>query len=361
MDYSAFKAKAVVDWIDVEVKTAKRTQQQWIQKDLRHILDLPDRAKDIWVEPVSPGSGGASCVFRVRLHDALANSYGELKSIMEALAARKPFAAPPKVHAIEVAVDFYAKGQANAAALADLTERLQTGIAARGNPRQFDPTIGSKGRNVYLAARCTGEDKRGNDYWLAADADAMDSALNLHIGNKGSKERRIQGDDICWQVYFKRTDKAGIPLPADEQRARAEFTLQGAALTGRGITDLGSLKGFRFEILADLLHFRRLKPIEEIVEGMNPFAAYAVRNLWHNGNGTVTTWPLGWLAHRRDKRTGQPRKAVDRKHSVHTVADDDLNRTVRKSLAALSRRFPHKIGKKNRAASRRHKGLREES
>jgi hypothetical protein len=361
MNYSGFKANAVVDWIDIEITTAVPTQQRWIRRDLRRILCLAEGARDIWVEPINPGPGGVSCVFRIRLHDAPANSYGELERIMGALAQGKPFAARPKVHAIEIAVDFYGKGQANIAALPDLTEQLQTGIAARGNPRQFDPGIGSKGRNAYLSERCTGEDKRGTDYWLAADANAIDPALVLNIGNKGDQQRCIQGDDICWRVYFKRTDKGGMPLPPDEQRARAEFTLQGAELTGRGITDLDSLSGYRFERLADLLHFRRLKPLEQIVEGMNPFAAYAVRHLWGSRSGSVTTWSLGLRAHRRDRRTGQPRTPDDRKHSVHTEADDDLNRKVRKSLAALSHQFPHKIGKGIRPISRSHKGLRGET
>lgn len=353
MDYCAFKAKAVVDWIELEITTVTPTQHQWIQQDLRRILDLPEGAEDIWVEPVNPGAGKVSNVFRVRLHDAPANSYGELERIMNALAQRKPFAAPPQIRTIEIAVDFYARGQAKAPALIDLTKRLQTSIIARGNPRQFDPTIGSTGRNVYLAERCTGEDEHENDYWAAPDAKEIDPALSLRIGNKG--------DDICWQIYFKRTDKGGVPLPSNEHRARAEFTLQGAALAESGLTNLASLKGYRYEKLSKHLRFGSLNPLAKIVEGMNPFAAHAVRLLWERGGGSVTTWPLGLRAYRKDGRTGQPREPENRKHSVHTEADDDLNRKVRKSLAALSHRFPHKIGKKIRPISRSHKRSRGET
>ncbi|WP_439683256.1 hypothetical protein [Cupriavidus oxalaticus] len=314
MDYSAFKARAVVDWIDIEITTEVPTQQQWIQDDLRRILDLPDSAKEIWVEPVNPGRGVASCVFRIRLHDAPANSYSELERIMGALAKRKPFAAPSQVRAIEVAVDFYAKGQANELNLIRLTKRLQTSIIARGNPRQFDP---STRLNVYLTDR--------------PGANEINPALSLRIGNKG--------DDISWQVYFKRTDKGGVPLPSGDQRARAEFTLQGAALAESGLTELASLKGYRFEQLSGHLRFGNLKRLGRIVEDMNPFAAYAVRRLWESHNGSVTAWPLGWRAYRLDRQKGLPRKAVDRKQTSHAEADYDLNRRVRRTLSELSGKF----------------------
>ncbi|KAI3590139.1 hypothetical protein D9X30_5722 [Cupriavidus sp. U2] len=309
MNYSAFKVKAVVDWIELEITTEVHTQQQWIQHDLRRILDLPEGAKDTWVEPVNPGPGGVSCMFRIRFHDAPANSYGELERIMDALAARKSFAAPPNVHAIEVAADFYAKGQAKELDLVSLTKRLQTTIIARGNPRQFDPAIGGNRPGTL----------------------DLDPRLNLRIGNKG--------DDISWQVYYKRTDKGGVSLSSGDQRARAEFTLRGAALAESGLTDFASLKGYRFEVLSDNLRFGDLKPLDRIVEDMNAFAAYAVRHLWSNSNGSVTTWPVGWRAHRVDRRKGLPRKVVDRKQTSHAEADYDLNRRVRRSLSDLSGRF----------------------
>lgn len=137
MDYSAFKAKAVVDWIEVEITTAAPTQHQWIQQDLRRILDLPDKANEIWVEPVNAGPGGVTCVFRIRLHDGPANSYAELDRIMAALAQAKPLVAQPQLHAIEIAVDFYAREQKGAPALIDLTKQLQASIIARGNLSSF--------------------------------------------------------------------------------------------------------------------------------------------------------------------------------------------------------------------------------
>lgn len=229
---------------------------------------------------------------------------------MAALAQAKPLVAQPQLHAIEIAVDFYAREQKGAPALIDLTKQLQASIIARGNPRQYDPATR---RNLYLGPA------------------ELDPALNLRIGNKG--------DDLYWQVYFKRTDKGGASLPSSEQRARAEFTMQGARLAACGLTDLASLNGYRFEDLSEYLRFGDIKPLDQIVEGMNPFAACAVRDLWESHNGSVTSWPLGWRAYRRDRQKDLPRKLVDRKQSSHVVADHDLNRKVRRSLLGLSGLF----------------------
>lgn len=328
---NSYRTQAVIDWIKLTITVQNRTQFQWVQFALHDILNLPVTAKPVRVDAEDAGPGGAANRFTFSLHDKHANNYGELVRIMAELAQKLPFSAPPEIAGVEVSLDFYSR-RGDATDLLNLTRRLQTTIAPPGNPlqanssaRQFDPVIGRKGRNRFL----NGLQK-------------IDPNLNLRIGNKG--------DPIAWQLYFKRTDNNRQAIVPSAYRARAEFTIAGAELAkyllddcgNKNIVRLADLQSFRFERLARLLHFRRLKSIEEITAGKSACFRYAIVQAGERARDCLVLYPFGNLAYRLDARTGKPRNRglpMPLKYNQHSIADDELNRLVRNNLTRLSDRF----------------------
>jgi hypothetical protein len=308
----AFKVSACIDWIELTITTRSPTQFQHLQSKLRRVLNLPESAKEIFVDPINAGAGGVSNRFEITLHDAHANSYQELNRIMVELSDKFPFASPPEITGIEVAIDFYSRSNSTAE-LREMTRRLQTHLAAHGNARQFDPTV----KKVRFLA---------ND-------NRTDPAQMLYVGNKG--------EPITHQIYFKQTDHNQKPITPSEWRARAEFTLRGTALADFGLNYLSDLRAFRFERMAGRLHFRILKPLAALTAGKCREFTCAVERMWSQINDNVAGLPLGWLKYGRYPN-GKPRyggRGKEVAYNRHTVADAELNALVRKKLAQLSKTF----------------------
>lgn len=322
---AAYRTSAVIDWIEVAVTLESETQFRYIQSKLQSILEL-DRPP--YVKALNPGAGGAANRFVIYLHDTHAAALHELERIMTALALHHPFAAPPEVTSIELAVDFYPKH--DPADIPHLVHRLQLSIDARGNPRQFDPdkAAAPKHGNRFL----------NPDRPEPVTGLTLDPRLNLRIGNKG--------DPVQRQIYDKHTDNNGQPVTPGKRRARAEFTVTGSKLALRVLgPDAGSrsvtlddLRTFKFETLADLLHFRQFKPIEAITG--NPVCAWTLAKLAPTRNHGIMNYGLGMTTFYRDgRRPNDMGRKATRKHSSHTVADAELNHIVRRSLKDLTGRF----------------------
>lgn len=320
-----YRTIAVIDWIELAVTLEKGTQFRYVQNELQSILEL---ATPPYVKPFDAGAGGVSKRFAIRLYDDHAATLSELERIMAALALAYPFAAPPEVTGVELALDFYPKH--NPDDVPSLVYRLQSSIDARGNPRQFDPEKAPMRKHCN---RFLNPDRPEPVTGLN-----IDSRLNLRIGN--------MGDAVQWQVYDKRTDNNRKPIAAEERRARAEVTLTanefahhvlGLDAGSRPVT-LDDLRTFKFETLANLLHFRQFKPIESITR--NPLIAAILARLSPHRRYGITNYTFGLTGLYRDGRrpNDKGRKAA-RKHSRHTVADAELNDIARRSMKALTGRF----------------------
>ena len=322
---AAFQTRAVIDWIELSVTLESGTQFRYIQNKLQSILELDTPP---FVKPVNPGAGNVAKRFAVRLHDAHAATLRELERITTALALVHPLAEPTQVTGIEIALDFHAKHDQND--IPTMVHRLQSSIAAHGNPRQFDPDKAPAPRH---GNRFLNQDRPEPVTGLT-----LDPRLNLRIGNAD--------DAVQWQIYDKRTDKNRKPIEPEARRARAEFTLTGGELArrvlgpnaGSRLVTLDDLRTFRFETLAKLLHFRQLKPIEAITD--DPLFATTLCQLGPLRTHGIMNYDLGLTAVYRDARrpNDMGRKAT-RKHSRHTVADAELNDITRRALKALTARF----------------------
>ena len=325
-DRKSFKVSAGIDWLDIKVSLSKRTQHRYVQEELLRITELklwvepcgicisklssyaprPDNNVKTWVKPMISSTNDT---FRIRFHDLLAKNHGGmLEAVLEQLQKRFPFVHEPQIVGIEVFCDFWHK-QRSVSATRAMTYRLQTSLFSNGTrPRQFNP---ASWKNVYLfpGTRIT-------------------PYRNFRTGNKW--------DNISWQVYHKRTHNAQ-KLPVEEQRARVEVTLKGAALTHYSLHRLSDMQRFRFETLTHLFKFR--KPIEpEMMANGDMFrftAINAVRKVndataergLHSFNNIGRRDKRSWMMVNGDKRL--------RKESSHLAVVNDLQNAVKGALRRL--------------------------
>jgi hypothetical protein len=322
---ASFRTCAVIDWIELTLTLENGTQFRYIQEKLRMILNIETRPH---VRPLNPGAGNVATRFVIRIHETHAQTLDNLQKIMTALETAHPFARAPEVTGIELALDFYSRYDPEA--VTELVHRLQARIAARGNPRQYDPNKSTlpKNCNRYL----------NPDRPEPVTGLVIDPSLNLRLGNKV--------DEIQWQIYDKRTDNNRRLLDPGQRRARAEFTLRGKQLAQRvlgpdaefRLATLNDLRAFKFETLAGLLHFRKFKNFE-ITDYVRVVAVTLSKLVPWREQG-ITNYTLATTVFYQDKRRpnllGRPAK---RKYSRHTVADAELNDIVRRKFKALSGRF----------------------
>jgi len=321
---AAFKSSAIVDWLELTVTLIRGTQFRYVRTHLGTILQME---KPPAVLPHNPTAGGVATQFVIRLQDHHAASLDNLESVMAALSLKFPFARPPVVSGIEIAVDF--RPRTNKADVANLVHRMQLSLDAHGNPRQYDP---DKSPSRGFCNRYLNPERPEPVTGLK-----IDRRFNLRIGN--------DGDAIQYQLYDKQTDNNGKPLASNQRRARAEFTLSGEELAKRihGVdgssrpVTLGDLRTFKFESLAGLLHFRRFKSVEAITT--NPVLAKMLERTLPWREYGITNYNIGMTAFNPERRPGAVRSPRPRAHSAHTYADAELNDIVRRSFRSLTKTF----------------------
>lgn len=300
-----FKARACIDWLELEITTTRPTQ-------FRYIKGALDKAtgSTTYARPLDAGAGDVATRFAVQFHDDLANSVQALREALDRVALSYPLKTPPAVLALELACDFSHKGsparrEANTLAM---THRLQTSLHAEATkPRQFipDATGKTKGQNRFLDVPGT----------------RMDPRFNYRIGNTH--------DDVSWQAYFKCVDKQA-PIPESDWRARVEVTLQGLALTAFGIADLEDLAAFCFERMACLFRFRRPTDPTKQARG-NLFIREAIQANRRLNDATHERGIHSFMALGRRDRFRKVRA-----ESTHIEPDKELQERVRGALKRLS-------------------------
>lgn len=312
---SAYRTKAVVDWLALEIETTRPTQFQWVQHTLADHFGGDTRA---YIEAVDAGAGNTATRFLITLNDAYCQNVDTIRAALAALDRQYTLVGPAIIKVLEVSLDFYPNDDQARADLLPLVERLQTSLEAAGGTshRQFGASV----RPHFLDSTCT-----------------PDPRQTFYVNNKR--------DPVAWRVYHKITDQKR-DLPYDQHRARVEFTLQGAGLHKYGINSVDDLAALDFGNFGELLHFRQFIPMPELIAGKEPALAQLLQHATRRDRNTITLYPFGLHAYRRDSRTGQPRnggRPERRKHSTHTIADTDLNHLVRDRLRDLTKNFRTKL------------------
>lgn len=294
-----FRRTACVDWLDVRLHLSRPTQFQHIQTSLQQVSGAK-----LYVAPIYPGPGNVTDRFIVRVNDSLANDYKALDFTLSTVMARFPFAHRPEIAAIEIACDFFHKGEvlSRDQQTRAMTYRLQSSLLADGeNPRQYDPRVGE---NRFM-------DTAGM---------RLHPDLNYRVGNKR--------DDVSWQIYWKRFD-SGQQLPQEGWRARVEVTLQGRALEPIGLVGLTDLNGYKFTKLLRYFRFRIPIPPEIQANG-DRFRLSAIKA---NRRLNDATPARGLHSFRSLGRRDKWRKL--RCESSHLQADNELQDAIKGALRHL--------------------------
>jgi hypothetical protein len=316
---SAYRTKAVVDWLALEIETGRPTQFQWVQRTLAaHFGD----GKRTYIDAVDSDASGTTTKFVIRLNDAHCRSFGTIHAALAALNHQFGLVGRATVKLLEVSLDFYPNDDQARAELLTLVARLQSSLAAYGRHHRL------------VGCRRPG---------AGAHADILDSTRTPDPQRTFCVNDH-EDDPLAWRVYHKITDRDQA-LPNDQHRARAEFTLQGAGLHEYGINTLDDLAALDFGDFGHLLHFRRFKPMSEII-AMKPAMAQLVQHATRRDRNMIALYPFGLHAYRRDSRNGKPRNGglpEVRKHSTHTTADAELNHLVRDRLRELTETFHTKL------------------
>jgi hypothetical protein len=300
-DLVRFKARAVIDWIEIEIKTVTPTNFQTVQDRLGAILDTSRRS---WVDPADKAAGGAATIFAIRFHDVRA--YSQLSGWIARLAVKLPLAGEPTIRAIEVAADFYSK-VGNRLELEAMVLRLKHSLSAEG----------------------TKELECGPWTERLSDTRTMRADRTLVIARDG----------IQWRVYLKDRDNGAPIANQAAHRARVEVTVTGNQLRA-SLQAVDDLRTFRFEGLCRLFAFRYL-------QGMGPITSPTTA-------AEVAAQRLQMLALNRGHRELPipPR----RKHPMMTRADVELKERLRLALRELTRRVRAEKQGKNRSAVTETKG-----
>lgn len=280
MDYTLFRFKAVVDWVEIEITTTTPTNFTTIRR----------KGRLCYVAPLNASSGGAASRFRFRIYDP--DSWAGIRQIVAEIERSKPFSTLPKVTGIEVSFDAYSKG-----ATSDQLATLAADFARFNSAAISD--------NKRIAGRWKG------------DTEGIPNQATMRRKVAAGREVVIgdRDDPITQRAYFKTTDHNGQPIPnQSDHRARIEVTLQGDAMP---ITTLDECDGYRFEGLAEFFKFRTLK------DGLDPVEKAAADSLPRIGKRGE-----------RNRREGGTRL-----YAKPTRADTALNRKAYDALRELTRRM----------------------
>lgn len=282
LDCSKYKYKAVIDFIQLDFKTAKPTNAFSVQRKM----------KLTYVEPLNKSAGGAASEFRFKFHDL--TSWKQLEDCISNLKRHCELENEPTISGIEVSIDAYSNNM-NKNELIEHTAQFCWKLAKPVSQiRRFSKT---KAHGITNKNDLTNKIIKGGV---------------IYIGNQRNHAGGKQ-DPISMRIYLKEKDKK-IELNPSEHRARIEITLVGAACPFHSIADA---KKYKLSNLNSHFTFRNFKqdlsPLDNIIINAIPTIAEKRRRS-RIGGGT-------------------------REFSRLTTADTKLNRIVYDRLRNLTRRL----------------------
>ena len=297
-----FTIRAVIDWVEFEVHLSHTSQ-------FRHVQDRIERVigDKVLVAPIGADASGTTQTFQFKLQDPLgpADAEAQLQNIFDDLAE------PPRIVAVEVAVDAYHRRQDPAALVSaawDLFRRFQRlpsrGARATGPSVDEDWVRRNPGKKKPRGFR----DELGRSEHVGR---YLAEGWTINVG-------RIDASFTCRFQVKVDDHKKGISgrsaLLPREHRARAEVTLRGPRVP---FSSFDQWRAFRFETLTAYFSWRTSVPNR------------AARNT------LIRDQVLNW-GHYEDERIGGPtgRRA---KFPRWTMPDRALNAAAKNALKMLDR------------------------
>ena len=240
LDLSAYRFRAVVDWIRVRVAFARGTQRQHLQAILRPIfnqtckVDAADMGRgDVFTRCEITIQEPTSLARVVEAHRALVAAYCEIEAA--------------QVTSIEISIDAYPKtpsDDARALLLGAMQRTIWTDRDIWSQPDSRPRAVFGKGEGeVFKLSPGPEHDQKGEKRILPElhRASALDATMVL-----GAKD-----DPVMIRVMDKLLDRqhpdgSRDVLGKDQMRVRIEAMIQGSELAAIGLTDMASLRRLRF-------------------------------------------------------------------------------------------------------------------
>lgn len=299
MGTCAFTFRMAVDWVELQIDLAERSNFWTVQTALRAALRLPESVTP-YIEALNEGDGRAASAFRFRIQDPK-----RVSCVTQVLAdLRERFrVVSVQIVGVEIAFDTYVK---------DASIRQLAEIAAD----RFRFLTSPPGDDWYFY-RDKGEGRR-----YVATLDRRRDLVRCFEEQWQLTDRRDKSPDVRYHAYVK-TQDADRPLLPRQHRARLEITLQGMALP---FTTEEALAAFNFSTLAKHFKFRRL------ADDLYPAAKFALATWSREQHGRRGKY-------RRPKHSQIGRHAGTSVFRCSTVADEALNAAVYECLRKLTREW----------------------
>jgi hypothetical protein len=277
VDLKRYRLRAEVDWIDVRL---------YLDKAASHREILRYCPAGSFAQPVGTKEGELSVCFDLRIQDP--SSWTELSQFIIAVGERLPFARPPEVTGIEVALD----ARSPTACRDDL-------VLFAANYVIFSDPV-SKNCRILRSKPLKPIGLPPHHGTLSR---MLDDGKVAVVGDKEAPRSQ--------RCYVKATDGNGRPLPVREHRARFENTYRGKGLN---VLPLAEWCGYNFKQFASDFHLSRLRA---------DLARYEA------------------VLARADNQLGSRhrRKRIRLSRSPLTRADTVLNQRISDALRELTRRW----------------------
>jgi hypothetical protein len=296
MNYTKYRYRAVVDWLEIEIECVEPKKFWTIQDAVKNALSMPEYETP-FVKAID-GDNHASKRFMIRIQDP--ETAKSIDDLLTTINDEIPLVPGARIVASEIALDAY------------------------GAPPEFVCHLFKYITNHVDTNQRLYRDYKGSGQAIPSHLDSLIRYVSdgYQIGIGDTTADRYQ------HGYYKQTDgkyENGKPNSLDlkDQRPRFEIRLRGGGLP---FSDWNDWRCFKFESLRkDYFNFRKLKDsltAEQRADCDN-------RSL-HVGL----------------KKTRPGRDGRTREFSRITVADKELNELVRDSLRNLSKRWKSKNCKK---------------
>lgn len=221
IDLEAHQCRAVVDWIDIHIDLAKRSQFWKLSERIERLTGRKE-----YLEPLNLAEGNTATRYRLRMQEP---DFLSVRKVLDDIEGTYGFVTPPHVNAIEISVDFYPVKPSEEA------RARMHGVLIR----HFFPTTRVLKSNMMWPRFMPGSIKK-TDYTIGRN----ESDDSLDIGDRmapGIDRPALYGSTYyvgergdpraMWRIQNKVLDKqnpaAGTwdELPDEQKRIRIEVTL----------------------------------------------------------------------------------------------------------------------------------------
>lgn len=248
IDIKRYRFKAVIDYVIIRVFT-RRTQHQWIQKELRTVLEC-----DCWINPINPGVGKEAEEFDITIQEPRSSKI--VAKAIHAVGEKRGERRTPQIREIEFSLDVFSRDSTEEEArevMVGLLQRTYFAATERWTkdldmPRTTASITGhndGESTTNYLPPE-VGED-RDSSLTVRPEPEEFRSPFldgTMYLGEKDTSGMiRIQNKVKDKQYPEKETFDT---LSAEQKRARVEVTLASHDLELLGLRTVRDLAKFNY-------------------------------------------------------------------------------------------------------------------